>query len=191
MATANRSLQRLLFLGDSMIEYYDWQQRFPGRTVRNLGIAGETVEELLGRMPRILAEPPPDLILIMTATNNVAMEDQGFGIAYGVILDYLRKGFPQAVLVVNSLLPFTLPWLGPAAASTANEILRNLAQEKQAVYFDVFPKFVDSSGAARREYFLDDGVHLCEAGYLAWAEEIAALLERLAVTERHYKGVEG
>jgi len=36
----------ILFIGDSLTEFFDWQKRFPGHKVVNLGSAGETVETL-------------------------------------------------------------------------------------------------------------------------------------------------
>lgn len=59
-----------------MTEFFDWQQRFPEHRVMNLGIAGETVDGLLGRMDRVLlALHDPDLIFVMSGINNIAMED--------------------------------------------------------------------------------------------------------------------
>ena len=68
--------KKLLFLGDSLIEYYDWAERFADYDVHNLGIAGETVEGLASRLGRILRElKAPDIVFIMSGINNMAMED--------------------------------------------------------------------------------------------------------------------
>jgi len=37
-------------MGDSLIEFFNWQERFPDREVFNYGIAGETAEGLLARL---------------------------------------------------------------------------------------------------------------------------------------------
>jgi hypothetical protein len=37
----------ILFLGHSLIEFFDWQKRFPDHLAVNLGKAGESVEGLL------------------------------------------------------------------------------------------------------------------------------------------------
>jgi len=41
--------KRLLFIGDSLIEFFDWQGRFSDCLVKKLGRAGETVQEILAR----------------------------------------------------------------------------------------------------------------------------------------------
>lgn len=69
----------LFFIGDSMIEFYDWQQRFPEHRAINLGRSGETTAELLARLPGILTlQPAPDWLLLMTGTNDVCMENFSF-----------------------------------------------------------------------------------------------------------------
>ena len=98
-------LKNLLFVGDSLIEFYDWQARFPAYHVSNLGIAGETVEELQFRATRIIKnEYSPDLILIMIGTNNMVMEQFGFILSYEKIIETFASAYPQATIVVNSLL---------------------------------------------------------------------------------------
>ncbi|HDH01537.1 MAG TPA: GDSL family lipase, partial [Nitrospirae bacterium] len=48
----------ILFLGHSLIEFFDWQTRFPDHRVASLGVAGETVEGLLSRLDGIIKEYP-------------------------------------------------------------------------------------------------------------------------------------
>jgi len=60
---------RLLFIGDSLIEYFDWQERFPKNAVYNMGVAGETVEGLYARLPVIYTQLDVlDAIFIMSAS---------------------------------------------------------------------------------------------------------------------------
>ncbi len=65
---------RLLFIGDSLIEYFDWQERFPKNSVYNMGVAGETVEGLYARLQVVYLQlDTPDAIFIMSGINNLAM----------------------------------------------------------------------------------------------------------------------
>lgn len=101
----------LIFLGDSLIEFYDWQACFPNHTVVNLGQAGETVQELRQRLDRLggrLTNPAWFLLMIGT-NNNVAMEDYGFMAEYRAIVTTLRQRYPTAAVQVTSLLPMRLP----------------------------------------------------------------------------------
>ena len=57
----------ILFLGDSLIEYFDWNERLPGHNIVNLGIAGESVQGLLSRVMKISeTSQNAEMIFIMT-----------------------------------------------------------------------------------------------------------------------------
>ncbi len=46
--------RQFLFIGDSLIEFFNWQKRFQDDQVYNFGSAGETAEGLLSRLPNII-----------------------------------------------------------------------------------------------------------------------------------------
>jgi len=161
-----------LFIGDSLIEFFNWQKRFPDRKIHNFGSAGETAEGLLVRLPRIMERcDSPDLILIMTGTNNIAMEDYGFLLTYEKIIDLLQKDYPQAVIVMTSLLPMDLFFLGEAVPRV-NKRLREIAKEKNIIYLDLYPLFLGEDLKPIRTCYEADGVHLSETGYEVWAGAI-------------------
>lgn len=172
--------KKLLFIGDSLIEFFDWQSRFPTHRIINLGVAGETARELLNRAHEIVKRfPPPDLVLIMIGTNNVLMEDFGFLPAYEEIIDVFSKGFPDAIMVINSLLPIRLPWLTDEAAQRLNSNLLKLAKAKGVQFLNTYQHFLDNKEDPLVEYFLEDGVHLSGEGYETWAKSIGGLLMAL------------
>ena len=161
-----------LFIGDSLIEFFDWQERFPGREVFNYGSAGETAEGLLARLPNILDRvQAPDLVMIMTGINNVAMEDYGFLYTYEKIITQLRKKYGQATIVMASLLPVDLFFLGDAIPRV-NERLIDIAKNNSIHYLDLYPLFLDENSRAISSYFEADGVHLSAEGYEVWSRAL-------------------
>jgi len=67
--------KQCLFIGDSLIEFFNWQNSFPEDQIINFGQAGETTEGLAARLPgKIQRSEALDLILNMTGTNNHSME---------------------------------------------------------------------------------------------------------------------
>jgi lysophospholipase L1-like esterase len=161
--------EEFLFLGDSLIEFFNWQQRFPDRLVYNLGIAGETAEGLLSRLPHVIARcKSPSLVMIMTGTNNIVMEDYGFLATYGTIIDLLQKQYAKTTIVMSSLLPFSLSYLGEAV-SRVNKRLKSIACEKNIYYLDLHPLFLDEYEKPVTPFFEADGVHLSKNGYEIWA----------------------
>jgi lysophospholipase L1-like esterase len=168
---------KVLFIGDSLIEFYDWEQRFPGREVFNYGIAGETVEGLFSRLQGILKKVAnPDYVFIMTGINNMAMGDRAFPVTYRKIIGQIKAKSPSSQIFVQSLLPVLFTFIQNDEIREINMELRKIAEEEDVSYSDIHAVFLDSSGVPRKSYLLDDGVHLSEDGYRAWSAEIEKLI---------------
>jgi lysophospholipase L1-like esterase len=163
---------RFLFIGDSLIEFFNWQGRFPDKEVFNYGIAGETAEGLLARLPNIIDRvQSPGLVMIMTGINNVAMEDYGFLFTYEKIISRLRETYGQAIIAMTSLLPCDLFFLGDAVPRV-NRRLLDIAQNNNILLLDLYPLFIDENSRAVTSYFEADGVHLSADGYEVWARAL-------------------
>jgi len=168
------SKKTLVFLGDSLTEFFDWQRRFPTYRVINLGTAGETVEALLGRMERVRSSiDRPDFIFLMTGINNIAMEDYDIIGPYKTILTELGSSFQGTAIVVQSILPVHLSWVDNRVIERTNVLLKEAAREFHTEYLDLYYLFVDHEGSPITEYLLEDGVHLSPRGYETWAKAVA------------------
>jgi lysophospholipase L1-like esterase len=166
----------ILLLGDSLIEYFDWQGRFPGHMCANLGMAGESVVGLLSRLKRTIKRyPEADMVFIMTGINNVVMEDIEFLDPYRSILEKLSSAYPDARIFINSLLPAAVDFISNDSIMIVNSSLKALADETAAKFLDIYTLFTDRNGKPIKEYLLEDGVHLSAHGYAVWA----AALERI------------
>ncbi|MBI5098605.1 MAG: GDSL family lipase [Nitrospirae bacterium] len=173
----------ILFLGHSLIEFFDWQKRFPGYTVRNLGVAGESVEGLLSRLDRIKKTyPEADLIFIMTGLNNIAMEDFDFLDSYREIITKLSVAYPKANMFIHSLLPVLVDFISNESILNVNDSIKALAGEMRVEFMDVHKLFIDYQGKPVKDYLLDDGVHLSDEGYNVWSGALEAIINRYAGT---------
>lgn len=169
----------LVFIGDSLTEYFDWQYRFPEYRSVNLGIAGETVGELRERLDGTAPHMrSADVIFVMTGINNIASGDYSIVFPYESVISALTGRFPKARVVVQSILPVALHPEMNERIRSVNAQLQQAAEKHHAVYLDVFSAFVDTRGNATRDLLLDDGVHLSDKGYEVWAEVIERFLGR-------------
>ncbi|MBF0328950.1 MAG: GDSL family lipase [Nitrospirae bacterium] len=170
-------MEQLVFIGDSLTEYFDWQRRFSDYNVLNLGVSGETVEGLESRLDRILLSVhEPDMIFIMTGINNIAMEDFEILGTYRRIINRLFSAFKKSAIVVQSILPVNLSWIDNAAIREINSSLENTAADFMSAYLDVYPLFCDAAGAVNADCLLDDGVHLSDKGYEIWSDSVERFL---------------
>jgi lysophospholipase L1-like esterase len=172
-------MKHLVFIGDSLTEWGDWQRRFPDYRVTNLGISGETVEGLLARRDRIRAQVEnPDYIFLMTGINNIANEQYDIIEPYREIVRNLTTWYKRSTVVVQSLLPVELTWVSPEVSRDANRELKQIAREFNAEYLDVYSSFVGPEGSPVSDYLQDDGVHLSRRGYDAWTQAVGQFLEK-------------
>ena len=174
--------QTIVFIGDSLTEFFDWQERFPACNVFNLGIAGEMVEELLERMDRIEltivnSGLNADVIFVMTGANNIAMEDYEIIAGYKEVITAIAASFSKSKLVIQSILPVSLPWIDNAIIRQLNESLRQMAKSFKAEYLDLYSLFISSGSGPKREYLLDDGIHVSDKGYEVWSGAVGDFLQ--------------
>jgi lysophospholipase L1-like esterase len=172
-------MSNLVFIGDSLTQWCDWERRFPGHQVANLGLSGETVEGLLARLPRIRARTgSPGFIFLMTGINNIANEENDIIGPYLEIVRNLTTWYKRSKLVVQSILPVELTWIDNTIIKDINRELEKLAREYNVEYLDVYGLFVDAKGNTNDGYISDDGVHLAARGYDAWAKEVERFLKK-------------
>jgi lysophospholipase L1-like esterase len=171
--------KNLVFIGDSLTEWFDWQRRFPDHRVTNLGISGEPVEGLLARRERIRAAiEDRAVIFLMTGINNIAMEQYFITDTYREIVRNLTTWYKQSTVVVQSILPVTIQWISNNVIKDANRGLVAIAREFRAEYLDVYSLFVDSNGNPKSAYLAEDGIHLSNKGYEVWANEVERFLKK-------------
>ena len=170
-------MSNLVFIGDSLTEWHDWEKRFPEHRVLNLGISGETVEGLLGRRDRIREiVKDPDAVFLMTGINNLLSERYGIEVPYREVVRNYATWWKGAKIVVQSILPVDMPWIKSDLIRDVNRRLKELAREEGVEYLDVYSAFVDADENVKPGFLSEDGVHLAAKGYEAWAGKVGKYL---------------
>ena len=158
--------ETFLFLGDSLIADFNWQERMHHFNILNYGLPGETTQGLLSRIPSITDKiDKPELILLMIGTNNLIIEDYSFLDTLQKIIVQLTTRYPTTEVITNSLLPCQLPWLDMETLERLNKQIEPMTQQTGSCYLDMFSKFKPNS-----DYFQRDGVHLTPKAYDLWSK---------------------
>jgi lysophospholipase L1-like esterase len=155
---------------DSTTEQGNWAERFPELDVVNLGVSGDTTEQVLERLHDV-CEAKPSTIVVMVGTNDLAWRRSVESIVRNMesVLWRLRNELPDARILVQSVLP-----RDRELADRVREInihVRQFSPTVKAEWVDLWPVFAEEDGEIRSE-FSDDRLHLNEAGYAAWADEL-------------------
>lgn len=105
-------------------------------------------------------------------------DDEGFYRSYCDAIDHIRRLQPRAVIYIQGLIPLNE---GRIAASTGrtyltnehlrvyNDLMRKAAEEKQAVFLDLYTEFVDENGELPADAS-QDGVHLGKEYCRRWLD---------------------
>ena len=110
-------MEKLLMLGDSLIEWGDWDTLLPDFKVINRGFAGETVGGLAGRLAdEVEMEGEPDRLVILSGTNDLLMGNQTFTVVFETMLPRVQLLWPDRELIVVGLAPLQMAMLEPRLA---------------------------------------------------------------------------
>jgi lysophospholipase L1-like esterase len=167
----------LVLIGDGLTASGNWDDWLPEYQVINLGISGDTSDEILARLDQVITLNP-DAVVLQAGTNDLGRRRSDEYIVRNVetVLCELRKRLPHTRLLVQSVPPRERDYAD--TIHSINVHLRQFAPTQYAQYLDLWPALADADGELSAK-FSDDRLHLSEAGYRAWLAELEPALERL------------
>jgi len=167
----------IAFVGDSITNHGNWETWFPDRQTHNLGVSGDTTDELIERIDEVV-ELHPDAIALLVGTNDLGQRKSVEHLVRNIeyLLVTLRRGLPGTRMLVQSIMPRGAEFAD--RVRDANRHLRQFAPSVNAQYLDLWPALAGDGDTIALE-FSDDKLHLSAAGYEAWLSELRPALERL------------
>jgi lysophospholipase L1-like esterase len=183
--TANAALaapapheNRVVFVGDSITDYWKLADYFPARpyAIVNRGIDGQTTPQMLVRFRQDVIALQPAVLVVLAGTNDVAgvtgpARNEDIEANYASMAELARVHHIRVVFA--SLLPVN-NYTDDAKESFAlrprerilalNSWLKDYCAKHALVYLDYFSAMVDGKGMLRRD-LSDEGLHPNAAGY--------------------------
>ena len=180
-------IQKLLCLGDSLIEGYnieqstrwtDLLQNQMNVDVVNCGISGDTTTGMLARCERILLEHKPSHLIILGGTN-----DLWFGLKDEFIISNIHAMSRQARYHgVESIVGIPTPSFNLNELNVVHENYSECIRSFQRTLIDHCVEdeklYINFSLNMKTEHFLEDGVHPNEEGQKLMAENARQQLEK-------------
>jgi lysophospholipase L1-like esterase len=172
----------IVFLGDSLTESFNLQKHFGRDDLRNCGISGNLTDDVIYRLKEITSARPAKVFL-MIGINDVYQGYHNDRVLLNIqkIIDEFQHKTHETKLLVQSILPINSHKLFIEKSLNTkiyeiNLLLKSICQNKNVIYIDIHPDFLNDEGEMDEKYTFD-GVHLSDAGYILWTELISDYLE--------------
>ncbi|VEU83274.1 SGNH/GDSL hydrolase family protein [Acholeplasma hippikon] len=186
----NNKDSEILFIGDSMVEYFSTSTAFAGQKISNRGVAGATSKLILDNLDDITGEIDPKKIFLSVGSNNlVLLEENPEEAALGVkkLIDELMYIYPFATIYYLSTTPVVstsskvykkLYVAGRKNEDNQkiNEIIKSYCNNENLVFINQYDSLLDSEGFLRED-ITPDGIHLNKKGYEIYASNIIPYLK--------------
>lgn len=170
-----RDMESVLLLGDSLIEYGDWDILLPGYRAINRGVAGETVGGLASRfVDDINSIEDPDWMVILSGTNDLLMGNHTFPAVFETMLPLLRQFCPHTDIIVVGLAPMQMVL---HSVEAANSWLKKITLKAECSFLDIVELFYLRCRPVGNPCFLPDGVHFSPHGYRVFAGAVDDILK--------------
>ncbi|MDX1382973.1 MAG: GDSL-type esterase/lipase family protein [Thermoanaerobaculia bacterium] len=169
----------VLFLGSSSIRLWDLDSWFPGRHLTNRGFGGSQIADSIRHFDTLVVPHAPSRIFFYAGDNDVAAGKSADEVAadFGTFARLVWESLPQTEIYFIAIKPSLARWGMWAEMKAANAaIARAAAGETRLHFVDVASPGLGRDGKPRQEIFVDDGLHLNEAGYRMWTEIVTPLL---------------
>jgi lysophospholipase L1-like esterase len=171
---------RVVFIGDSITDFWKLNEFFPNQSFINRGISAQTTPQMLVRFRPDVIALKPKVVVILAGTNDIG------GITGAETLETIEGNLASMAelaqahgvsVVLASVLPvsdYNKNKAGeaivrtiqrpPAQILALNQWTKNYAAQNGAVYLDYFSALVDAQGFMKAE-LARDGLHPNAKGY--------------------------
>lgn len=175
----------VVFVGDSRTEGFSLYSGLKeGQYLFSVGATVETVfskstqKTAAGKVPILDALKGMECgkVYIMLGVNELGwVYPETFQKQYGKMIDRIREDHPDAQIVIQSILPVSAKqeakgsYVNNERIATYNQLLQELAEEKNCAYVNVAEAVTGEDGCLRADLTFD-GIHLNTAGCKVWLD---------------------
>jgi lysophospholipase L1-like esterase len=175
-------LDAILFIGSSSIRLWPTFKDFPKYPIINRGFGGSHISDVNFFYDQLVLKYHPRVIVFYAGDNDIAA-GKSVEQVYEDYLEFLGKilnDLPHIKIIYIPIKPSTSRWRFWPQMKEVNTLVEQLHKKSEQLYYiDTATALLDSSGNPESLLFIEDGLHLNEAGYALWKSLLEPLLERV------------
>jgi lysophospholipase L1-like esterase len=169
----------ILFVGSSSIRLWKTARDFADLPTINRGFGGSEMSDVVAFLDRIVLPYAPEDIVLYEGDNDIAKGKTAQRVFrdYRAFVDGVHANLPRARIHFIAIKPSLARWKLVETMRAANALVRaETENDPRLGYLDVDTPMLGTDGKPRPELFIDDGLHLSEAGYAIWNEVVRRTL---------------
>jgi lysophospholipase L1-like esterase len=177
---------RVVFLGDSITDFWKLPTSFPGKPYVNRGISGQVTSQMLVRMYPDVIDLKPAAVALLAGTNDIARNNGPTTAAMiqenVMAITELAQAHGIKVILcsVTPIADYGRAKMSegrpPADILKINAWMKAYAARAGAIYCDYFSALADENGALKPNISMD-GLHPNDAGYKLMAPVVQAAID--------------
>jgi lysophospholipase L1-like esterase len=174
----------VVFTGSSSIKMWgDLEERFSSFNIVNAGFGGSHMNELLYWSDKLITKFRPDAVFIYEGDNDIAEgKSPELVISQTVeLISNLKSSLTDTRYYLISVKPSPSRWQFKSEYETLNQRFKELASLSPEIeYVDVWTPMLTPDGSmVQQDIFLEDDLHMNNAGYDIWEAAIRPHIEQV------------
>lgn len=168
----------VLFVGSSSIRLWQTAADFPDLPVINRGFGGSTITDVNHYVEDVALKYRPAVVVFYAGDNDInggASPAEVFE-AYRTFVDRVLAVRADTRIIFLPIKPSLARWALWPSMRELNDLVRTYGESAEPgpdgrprlFYADIASPMLGPDGEPRPELFVDDGLHLSEAGYALW-----------------------
>jgi len=166
----------VVFVGSSSIVRWSTRERFEDLPVINRGFGGSHISDVNHFIEETVLRYGPEVVVFYAGNNDIAAgksADQVFA-DYQHFVGRVHSRHPAAQILFISTHPSLLRWEHWPEMQRLNASVLRYSEANPALHYaDITAGMLGADGRPRPELFVEDGLHLTEAGYDVWTPIVA------------------
>ena len=169
-----------LFVGSSTTRRWDLAAYFPDRVVINRGFGGSQTSDVIEFIHPLVIKHAPKTVVIYEGDNDMNAGKSAWRVYRDVkrVRSMIHAALPECHVYFLPIKPSLKRWALWPEMNAANQRIRRLTERTERfTYVDVATPMLGEDGRPRPELFVEDGLHLSDAGYALWASVLKPALD--------------
>ena len=168
-----KNSNKILFLGDSITQRYDFKKYFPKHNIINSGIGGNFTTDILNDLDSRVYKYNPDKVFLLIGINDIKFSDLSDDEIINnieLITSSIKEELPNVKIYIQSIYPINYDKNKELLSSKDNERIQNINKEIKNICKDnnyTYINMYDSLEIFNQlfKYYTTDGIHINRVGY--------------------------